>query len=91
MLAYSYYRKPCRVKYKFTESGEKVRISRRTGSVIPKSPELRERRDFKSRSGYVGKRGTHNSQHTPTVRVQQVSMMHARFQRSMVSSFRGLI
>ena len=54
VLPYLYYRKPCRVKYKFTKSGEKVRVSRRTGTVIPKSPELRERRDFKSRSGYVG-------------------------------------
>ena len=58
-ISYLHYRKPCRVKYKFTASGEKVRVSRRTGTVIPKSPELRERRDFKSRAGYVGERGTH--------------------------------
>ena len=63
VLPYLYYRKPCRVKYKFTKSGEKVRVSRRTGTVIPKSPELRERRDFKSRSGYVGEENTHFSSH----------------------------
>ena len=41
---------PCRVKYMYTEEGQKVRISRRTGTVVPKPPELKDRKDFKSRA-----------------------------------------
>lgn len=52
---YSLSRKPCRIKYQYTEEGERVRVSRRSGRVIPKPIELLERKDFKSRSGYVGK------------------------------------
>jgi large subunit ribosomal protein L24 len=48
-------RKPCRIKYQFTEEGDKVRISKRSGRIIPKPIELLERKDFKLRSGYVGK------------------------------------
>jgi large subunit ribosomal protein L24 len=46
-------RKPCRIKYQFTEEGDKVRISKRSGRIIPKPIELLERKDFKLRSGYV--------------------------------------
>eukprot|EP00731_Ephydatia_muelleri_P016872 Em0009g1296a len=45
--------KPCRVKHMYTEEGVKVRVSRHSGSIIPKPPEVKERRDFKSRSGYI--------------------------------------
>ena len=38
----------------YTEEGLKVRVSRRTGAIVPKPPEVNERRDFKSRSGYIG-------------------------------------
>ena len=48
------YRQPCRIRYKFTEDGEKVRISRRSGMIVPKPPELKERRDLPSRSAYIG-------------------------------------
>lgn len=44
---------PCRVRYKYTEEGERVRVSRRSGMILPKPPELTERKDFSSRSGYV--------------------------------------
>ena len=40
--------------YKYTEQGEKVRVSRRSGRIIPKPAELLDRKDFKSRSGYAG-------------------------------------
>lgn len=50
----SSHRKPCRVSYKYTEEGEKVRVSRRSGRIIPKAAELLDRKDFKSRSGYAG-------------------------------------
>ena len=45
---------PCRVKYQFTEEGDKVRVSKRSGRVIPKAPQVYQRKDFKSRSGYQG-------------------------------------
>lgn len=32
-----------------------MRISKRSGRIIPKPVELLERKDFKSRSGYIGK------------------------------------
>ena len=47
--------KPCRIKYMYTEDGEKVRVSKRSGKVIPKPAELRDRKDWKSRSGYPGR------------------------------------
>ncbi|XP_019859548.1 PREDICTED: uncharacterized protein LOC100632341, partial [Amphimedon queenslandica] len=45
--------KPCRIRYQYTEDGEKVRVSKRSGRIIPKPVEVLERRDFKSRGGYV--------------------------------------
>ena len=53
-LGYLFHSKPCRIKYQFTEEGEKVRVSKRSGRIIPKAPELSERKDFISRSGYHG-------------------------------------
>ena len=46
--------KPCKVVYKYMEDGTKVRVSKRSGCVIPKPPDLADRKDFKSRSGYLG-------------------------------------
>ena len=46
--------KPCKVVYKYMEDGTKVRVSKRSGCVIPKPPHLADRKDFKSRSGYLG-------------------------------------
>lgn len=45
--------KPCKVIYKYLEDGSKVRVSKRSGCVIPKPPTLPDRKDFKSRSGYI--------------------------------------
>ena len=36
------------------EDGSKVRVSKRSGCVLPKPPILTDRKDFKSRSGYIG-------------------------------------
>ena len=36
------------------EDGSKVRVSKRSGCVLPKPPTLTDRKDFKSRSGYIG-------------------------------------
>ncbi|XP_064391336.1 large ribosomal subunit protein uL24m-like [Halichondria panicea] len=44
---------PCRIKYQYTEDGEKVRVSRRSGMIVPKPPELKERKDLPSRSAYL--------------------------------------
>ncbi len=35
MHACTIYREPCRVKYMYTEDGNKVRVSRRSGRIIP--------------------------------------------------------
>lgn len=43
--------KPCRVKYMFTEEGEKVRVSRQSGRVIPKPIELLERKTHNEHAG----------------------------------------
>ena len=45
--------KPTRTRTMFTEEGQKVRVARKTKTIIPKPPW--ERKDFKSRSGYIGK------------------------------------
>lgn len=45
-------RQPTDVSYRFTEKGEKVRVSERTGRIIPKPPW--ERRDWKARSAVKG-------------------------------------
>ena len=46
--------KPCKVVYKYMEDGSKVRVSKRSGCVLPKPLSLTDRKDFKSRSGYIG-------------------------------------
>lgn len=43
------------VEWRFTEEGEKVRVSSRTGRIIPLPKSLEETMDFKSRSVYVEK------------------------------------
>lgn len=34
-LSFSFPRQPCRIKYMYTESGEKVRVSNRSGRIVP--------------------------------------------------------
>lgn len=46
------YRQPTTVSFRFTEQGERVRVSDRTGRIIPKPPW--ERRDWKQRSAIKG-------------------------------------
>ena len=48
------YSKPCEVEYKYLEDGTKVRVSTRSGCVIPKPPKAEEK-EFKS---HIGKRKT---------------------------------
>lgn len=41
----------CKIRYDYTAEGEKVRVSKRTNTIIPKP--IWERRDFKTRAAYV--------------------------------------
>ena len=45
-------RKPTEVSYRFSEKGEKIRVSERTGRIVAKPPW--ERRDWKSRAAVKG-------------------------------------
>ena len=54
LVPFLLYSKPCKIVYKFLEDGTKVRVSKRSGCVVPKPPDLADRKDFKSRSGYIG-------------------------------------
>ena len=45
-------RKPCDVVYRFTEDGEKVRVSKRTGQIIPIPPDAEETVDYAKKSAY---------------------------------------
>ena len=44
-----FYSKPCEVQYKYLEDGTKVRVSERSGSVVPEPPALND-----IKSGYIG-------------------------------------
>ena len=44
--------KPTQVEWRFTEQGERVRISKRTGHIIPIPSDNEETIDYKVRSGY---------------------------------------
>ncbi len=44
--------KPCEVEHRFTEAGEKVRVSKRTGQVIPIPPDAEETADYAKKSAY---------------------------------------
>jgi large subunit ribosomal protein L24 len=64
-----------KISFRYLDSGEKVRVSRRSGRIIPKPVETTERRDFKTRSGYVeGSKDTPADQvtkrtYTPTLQL----------------------
>lgn len=47
--------KGTKVEWRFTEQGEKVRVSQRTGHIIPIPLSASETIDFKTRAGYPGK------------------------------------
>ena len=47
-------RKPTTVEWRYTEQGERVRISKRTGLEIPIPKNAEETIDYKARSGYPG-------------------------------------
>lgn len=46
--------KSTEVEWRYTEEGEKVRVSTRTGRIIPLSIILEETKDYKTKSSYKG-------------------------------------
>lgn len=47
-------RKPTTAEWRYTEQGERVRISKRTGLEIPIPKNAEETIDYSARSGYPG-------------------------------------
>ncbi|XP_038078731.1 probable 39S ribosomal protein L24, mitochondrial [Patiria miniata] len=43
---------PADVDFRFTEAGDKVRVSKRTGRIVP-IPQTNEHKDFKTRESYI--------------------------------------
>lgn len=54
LIAFLYFlRKPAKIEWRYTEEGEKVRVSLRTGRIIPIPPSHEETIDYKSPAAYV--------------------------------------
>lgn len=50
------FRLPCEVEWRYTEKGERVRISLRSGRVVPVPIVSRETYDYKTPNSYEGTR-----------------------------------
>ena len=48
--------KPCDVVFRFTEDGERVRVSKRTGQIIPIPIDAEETCDYAKKSAYKRKK-----------------------------------
>jgi large subunit ribosomal protein L24 len=48
------YRRSSAIEWRYTESGEKVRVSVRTGRIIPIPKAAEETRDYKTKATYKG-------------------------------------
>ena len=46
--------KPTDIDFRFTEAGEKVRVSKRTGRIIPIPVVDSDSRDYKTKDSYIG-------------------------------------
>jgi large subunit ribosomal protein L24 len=49
------FRKPCAIEWRYTAEGELVRVSTRSGRIIPKSPAWEETYDYAKKSTYKRK------------------------------------
>ena len=49
------FRKPCMIEWRYTAEGELVRVSTRSGRIIPKSPAWEETNDYAKKSTYKRK------------------------------------
>lgn len=77
--------KPCRIKYQYTEDGEKVRVSKRSGRIVPKPAELTDRKDFKSRSGYPeGDKDTLSDDVLLKTYIPSLSMFHEDIDKTLI-------
>lgn len=57
--------KPCDVTYRYTEDGAKVRVSKRTGQIIPIPPDNEATIDYAKKSTYKpGDKDTAPSEHS---------------------------
>ena len=57
------------VEWRFTEDGERVRISTRTGHVIPMPSEAHQTVDYKSKMGYADNK----EKDTPASEVEEIT------------------
>lgn len=53
-VTYVFCRKPATVEWRYTEEGEKVRVSARTGRIIPLPNQAEETYDYKIKAAYQG-------------------------------------
>ncbi len=51
----NHFRKPCTIEWRYTGEGELVRVSTRSGRIIPKSPAWEETADYAKKSTYKRK------------------------------------
>lgn len=49
-----FFRLPCEIQWRYTEKGEKVRVSVRSGRIVPVPIVARETYDFKTPTSYEG-------------------------------------
>ncbi|XP_071795030.1 large ribosomal subunit protein uL24m-like [Asterias amurensis] len=45
--------KPAEIDFRFTEAGDQVRVSKRTGRIIPIPPTANEHKDYKTKESYI--------------------------------------
>lgn len=50
-----FYSKPSPIEWRYTEAGQKVRVSVRTGRIIPIPRAAEETYDYKTKGSYIGK------------------------------------
>lgn len=59
MTSPAVYRKPCTIEWRYTAEGELVRVSTRSGRIIPKAPTWEESSDYAKKSTYKRKEFSH--------------------------------
>jgi len=65
-----FYRKPSPIEWRYTEAGQKVRVSVRTGRIIPMPRAAEETYDYKTKGTYTGK---HSSSVTVSLQTKTVT------------------
>jgi hypothetical protein len=65
LLFVLYYRKSSAIEWRYTEAGEKVRVSVRSGRIIPIPKAAEETYDYKTKATYKGKNSSAVSDFSP--------------------------